>query len=151
MPFHICKKSFPSTTVDQLAATKDAKINLKTHNHTTITQLGRCKIKIQNNNTHKACIFLVVPGDGEALLGMPYIELLNILNINCNTVGAEKAEKGMNCYAKKDSTIGVGSEQCYAYTGPKKELYKDEWLTVMRLNIFFQAQAERVTEKQTLK
>ena len=29
MPFHIYKKLFPSTTVDQLAATKGTKIKLK--------------------------------------------------------------------------------------------------------------------------
>ena len=39
------------------------------------------------------CIFFVVPGDREALLGMPDIELLNILNINCSTIGAEKEEE----------------------------------------------------------
>ena len=78
MPFHIYKKLFPSTTVDQLAATKGAKIKLKIYNPTTITQLGRCKVKIGNNNKCKTCIFFVVPGDGETLLGMPDIELLNV-------------------------------------------------------------------------
>ena len=82
MPFYIYKKLFPSPTVDQLAATKDAKIKLKAYNCTTITQLGRCKVKKENNNKCNKCIFFVVLGSREALLGMPDIELLNILNIN---------------------------------------------------------------------
>ena len=40
----------------------------------------------------KKCIFFVVPANGEALLGIPDIELLNILNINCNTVGTDKGK-----------------------------------------------------------
>ena len=56
-------------------------------------------------------------GDGEALLGMPDIELLDILNINCNTIGAEKYKKGVNCNANKYSTIDAGSEQ---YTQAQK-------------------------------
>ena len=71
-----------STAVGQLAATKDAKIKLKTYNCTTTTQLGRYKVKIENNNKCKTCIFFVFLGDREALLGMPVIELLYIVNIN---------------------------------------------------------------------
>ena len=66
MPFHIYKKLFPNTTVDQLTATKDAKIKIKAYNCTTITQLGRCKVKIENDK-HKTFIFFVVLGDGKAL------------------------------------------------------------------------------------
>ena len=50
-------------------------------------------------------LFLVVPGYREVLSGMPDIELLNILNINCITIGTEKEEKGANCYASKDSVF----------------------------------------------
>ena len=82
----------------------------KTYNCTTIAQLGGCNVKIESNNKCIMCIFFVVLGDREVLLGMPDIELLNILNINCNTIGAEKDEKGMNCSANKDSTIDAGSE-----------------------------------------
>ena len=77
-------------------ATKDA-TKLRTYNCTTIMELGRCKLQIENNDKYIKCIFFVVHGNGEALLGMPYIELLNILNINCNTIGTEKEGKGANC------------------------------------------------------
>ena len=32
------------------------------------------------------CKFFVVSGNGQALLGMPHINTLNIININCNTI-----------------------------------------------------------------
>ena len=80
MPFDIFTKLFPSTTMDQLMATKDA-TKLRTHNHIPITQLSRCRVDIENNDTCKMCIFFVVPGNREALLGMPDIELLSIINI----------------------------------------------------------------------
>ena len=86
--------------MDQLAATKDA-TEPRTYNCTTVTQLGRCKEEIENNDTCKKYIFFVVPGNEEALLGMPDIELLNILNINCNTIGTEEEEKGTNCNVSK--------------------------------------------------
>ena len=65
----------------------------RTCNHTTITQLARCKVEIENNDKCKIYIFLVVPGNREVLLGMPYIKLLNIFNINCNRIGTDKEEK----------------------------------------------------------
>ena len=70
------------------------------------------------------CIFCVVPGNGEVLLGMPDIELLNILNINCNKIGTEKEEKCADCNMRKDSILGAGSEQCCANTGPEGSVGK---------------------------
>ena len=87
--FNIFTKLFPSATADQLAATKDAP-KLRTYNYTTITQLGRCKVEIENNTKCEKYIFFVVLGDREALLGIPDMELLNIRNIDCNTIGTEK-------------------------------------------------------------
>ena len=55
---------------------------------------------------------------------MPDIELLNILNINCNTIGTDKEEKGMKCNMRKDSVLSAGSEQCCANTGPERSCAK---------------------------
>ena len=52
IPFIIFTKLFPSTTTDQLVATKDA-TKLRTYNCGTITQLTRCKVEIENNNKCK--------------------------------------------------------------------------------------------------
>ena len=70
---------------------------------------------------------------------MPDFELLNILNINCNTIDTEKEGKGANCtvskdiilsggsdqcFANKDSIFSVGSQQPCANTGPKRSCAK---------------------------
>ena len=65
----------------------------------------------------KKCTFFVVLGNGGTLLGMPDIELLNILNINHNTIGTEKEEKGINCIMRTDGILSAGSEQCFVNTG----------------------------------
>ena len=67
----------------------------------------------------------LVPGDEDALLGMPDIELLNILQINCNTMGTKKEEKGMS-YNQRKKVISVGSEQCYTNTGIENDCEKKD-------------------------
>ena len=91
-------------------------MKLRTYNH-TITQLDRCKVEVENIEKCKKCIFIVVPGNREVLLGMSDIEQLNILNINCNTIGIDKEEKGKNCNMRKGSVFGEGSVQCSVNTG----------------------------------
>ena len=80
--------------------------------------------KTENNNKCKTCTFFVVWGDGEALSSMPDIELLNILNINCNTIGAENDAKGMNCNVNKDGTMDAGSKQFSANIGLERSCTK---------------------------
>ena len=123
MPFNIFTKLFPSSTMDQLAGTKDT-IKLRTYNCKVITQLGRCKVEIENNDKCKKCIFFVVSGNGEALLGMSDTELLNILNINCNTIGTMKGEKSANCNMIKESVLSAGNEQCCTNTDPERRCVK---------------------------
>ena len=67
---HIYKKIFPTATKEQLAATKNNNIQLKLYNRTAITQLSMCKLKLQHHYKQKNCKFFVVPGNGQALLGM---------------------------------------------------------------------------------
>ena len=56
----------------------------------------------------------VIVGDRDVLLGMPDIQILNIPQIDWNTIATEKEEKGMNYNKNKMNVINVGSEQCYA-------------------------------------
>ena len=60
------------------------------YNQTTITQLGTCRVKIEHNEKCKMGNFFVVPGNGQALLHLPDIELLSILTLSCNTIGRER-------------------------------------------------------------
>ena len=57
---------------------------------------------------------------------MPDIELLNILNINCNTIGREKEEKGAYCNANKDGVFGARIKHCCAKQRLRKELCQDK-------------------------
>ena len=80
MPWHFLKKLFPGVTNVQLAETINKHIILKTYNKTTITQLGTCKVIIEPKCNRKKCQFFVVPGNGQALLGMPDIDAVQIIN-----------------------------------------------------------------------
>ena len=55
---------------------------------------------------------------------MPDIELLNIENINCNTIGTEKEGKSANCNVSKGSILSAGSEQYCANTGLERSCSK---------------------------
>ena len=44
-----------------------------------------CKVKSEHNNKWKAYEIFVVPGNGQTMWGMPDIETLDVLTINCNT------------------------------------------------------------------
>ena len=46
MSLNIITKLLPSTTTNQLVTAKDA-TKLRTYYHTTIAQLGRCRVKIE--------------------------------------------------------------------------------------------------------
>ena len=93
LPLHEYKKLFPRTTKEQLVTTRNENIQLKTYNETTRTHLEICKVKIEHNNKCKICNFFVVPGNGQAFLGVPDIETLDILTINCNRIDTQEVDR----------------------------------------------------------
>ena len=97
-PIHIFRKLFPGVTTEQLATTVNKYILLKMYNKTTITQLGTCKVVVEHMNNKKTCQFFVVPGSGQALLSMPDTDVLNIININIDSIDAE-VMKRKECHA----------------------------------------------------
>ena len=96
MPFNIFQILFPRATKEQLV-TRGNKNTQKTYSRTTLTQLSICKVKLKHNNKHKTCNLFVVPGNGQALLGMSDIETLDILNINCYTIDTQEADRAGKC------------------------------------------------------
>ena len=50
-----------------------------------------CKVLVEHKNNKKECEFFVVPGNGQALLGMPDTDVLNTISINIHAIGAEDA------------------------------------------------------------
>ena len=64
-------------------------------------QLGICRVTLENNNRCKICSFFAIPGNGQVLLVMPDIKLLNILTISCNKIGTAREGKDANCSRKR--------------------------------------------------
>ena len=92
MPLLIFKKLFKN--IYRIATKKTIKshIRLRTYNKTNITQLGMCVLIIKFKNFKKRCSFFVVPGNSQALLGMPVTAALKLININIDSIQAEAAE-----------------------------------------------------------
>ena len=97
MPLHMYKKLFPNITNKQLATTKNKNVLLKMYNKTTSTQLGTCTIIVDYKNNKKKGSFFVVPGNRQALLGMPDTDALNIIKINIDSIGAVDARDSEGC------------------------------------------------------
>ena len=53
--------------------------------------------------------FLCSLWNGQALLGIPDVILLNILTISCNTMGTEREDKGTDCSTNRCCTYDPGS------------------------------------------
>ena len=96
MPWYIFKNLFPRVTESQLVKTIKNNIKLKIYNQTYINQLGMCMVIISYKNNRRKCEFFVVPGNGQALLGMPDTAALNIINVNIDFIEAEGTQKE-NC------------------------------------------------------
>ena len=71
MLLYIFKKIFKNTMLEQLKQSIKNHIRLHTYNGTSIMQLGTCAVFIKFKNIRKRCVFFVVPGNGQALIGMP--------------------------------------------------------------------------------
>ena len=76
-------------------------------------KLSMCTVKIEHNNKQKLCNFFVVKGNRQALLGLPYIEILNILTINCNTIDTKEMDKATKCNTNTANSQGAQCEQHY--------------------------------------
>ena len=113
MPLHIYRKKFPRATKEQLSATRNENIKLQTYNSTTITHLGRCKLRTENSNKMKICSFFVVPRKGKALLGMLLIEILGILTISCNITDMKQLDGTENCKTNTGNSQEQTREQHY--------------------------------------
>ena len=86
---------------------------MKTYNRTSITQFNICKVNIEPNNKQKMCKLSVVPGNGQAVLGMPDIDKLNIIHINCNMIDTDNIDRVNNCSTNTAIYKGSRHEQHY--------------------------------------
>ena len=93
MPWYAFKKLFPRVTEAELKKNIKKHIKLKTYNKTVITQLGTCVVIIDYKDNKKKHEFFVVPGSGQALLGMPDTAALKIINVNIYSIEAARTWK----------------------------------------------------------
>ena len=69
---------------------------IETCNQSDIEQLGVCTVRLRHNDNNAKCRFFVVLGDGPALLGVPDIEMLNILKTTCEMIGDPHESRKFN-------------------------------------------------------
>ena len=117
MPLFIFKKLFKNVTKEQLQKSIKGHIRLRIYNKTNIiTQLGTCKVVIKFKNIKKRCIFFVVPGNSQALLGMLDTATLKLININIDSIQVEVAECKTKTRDMRESNIEqemhVGEKGC---------------------------------------
>ena len=94
MPFKISRTLFPKSTIEALRSIKNNSVVLKIYNQSNIEQFGMCTVRIRHKIAR--CSFIVVPEDSQVLLGMPDIELLDILKITYVVVGYQQADRKFN-------------------------------------------------------
>ena len=93
---------------EQLKRSVKGNIRLKTYNGTHIIQLGTCAVQIKFKNIKKRCIFFVLPGNGQVLLGMPDMVALNLINLNIDSIQAITAK----CKTNKEQETLTSIEGC---------------------------------------
>ena len=92
MPLFIFKKLFKNTTEEKLQKSVKGHIRLRTYNKTNITQIGTCAVGIKFKNIKKRCVFFVVSGNSQVLLGMPDTAAHKLININIDSIQVEVGE-----------------------------------------------------------
>ena len=68
-------------------------------------QLGTGTVQIKFKNIMKRCTFFVVPGNRQALLGMPDTVVLNLINLNIDSIETVAAECKIN--KKQETHSGI--------------------------------------------
>ena len=90
MSWYIFKKLFPRVTEPELAKTIKNHIKFKMYNKTVIIKLGMYMVILNYKDSKRKCEIFVVPGNGQALLGMPDTAVFNIINVNIDSIEAHR-------------------------------------------------------------
>ena len=75
--------------VEQLKRSIKNNIRFYTYNDTSIMQLGTCTVFRKFKNIRKGCVFFVIPGNGQVLIGMPDATSPDIIKVNIDSIQAE--------------------------------------------------------------
>ena len=89
-------------------------MKLKIYNGMQIEQLGTCMVIMIFKNFKKKCVFFVVPGNGQALLGSPDMATLNTINLNIDYKQKEirecKTNRGQETHVKTEDCTNKGTQ-----------------------------------------
>ena len=89
-----------------------------------------CTAIIKFKNFKKKCVFFVVPGNGQALLGLPDTVVLNIINLNIDYIQKEirecKTNRGQETHVKTEDCTNKGAQSAVKQdgNGPKHQTNK---------------------------
>ena len=110
-----------------------------------IEQLCVCAVKIRHKNKCVKYRFFVVPGDSPIMLGMPDIELLNILRITCDTIGGYHESRKFNSQTVETSD----SPDCRIKEAPQFITDKEDMHAGKRnMSDYFRLITDRVEDKR---
>ena len=97
-----------NTTINRL-------IVLKTYNQSNIEKFSRYSVRIRHSDKCVKCRFLVVPGNGPALFGMPDIELLSMIRVMCETIDNKINDKRFDAQTR----YAADSQNCSTNRDPQ--------------------------------
>ena len=101
-----------------------------------IEQLGMCTVTITFKNFKKRCVFFVVPGNSQVLLGMPDTAALNIINVNIDSIQKEIGE----CKTNSGQKMHADTEDCTnkdAHSTAKQDVNSQQHQANKLINYFY--------------
>ena len=100
-------------------------------------QLGTCTVFIKSKNIRKCCTFFVVPGNGQALIGMPDATSLDIIKINIDSIQAEMLKgKTNNKQEMQTDTDSCTNMRRDAINRQDANIQKDQDMPINPINYF---------------
>ena len=117
------------------------------YNRTHITQLGTCAVIIKFKNSKKCCVFFVVPGNGQVLLGMPDTAVLNILKLNIDSIQVEV----MSCKTNREQEAYKVVEGCTNINtvGITKQKANGQNQSNMLINYFYSSKYTEADKRES--
>ena len=95
-----------------------------------------CTATIKFKNFKKKCVFFVVPGNCQALLGMPDTVVLSIINLNINSIQKEIRE----CKTTRGQEMHTDTEDCpnkVAHSAAKQDGIRQQHQANKLINYFY--------------
>ena len=82
LPYKYFKQLCPSVSIKSLCKSVDMNVTLCSYNKSTIKQLGSCYFDVHFNGATEQCRFFIVEDSCKALLGLPDLLCLGLINIH---------------------------------------------------------------------